>query len=123
MPRPASPRDWYNPAVVPSPQPPRKSKGSEETRLLWRMAGMGFWLASAAGGGVALGWLLDHLLGTSPLWLIIGGIAGITVGMADLFRSAYRLMKSMDKRRAGPQRPAAGATEHEDDGDRQGEDG
>ena len=51
---------------------------------------MGFELFSEILAGVLIGLGLDWLFGTSPVFLIIGSIAGVTVGMISFIRQASR---------------------------------
>lgn len=43
-------------------------------------AGIGMLNAVCLMGGAALGWLADHSLGTLPLFLLLGLLAGATLG-------------------------------------------
>ena len=43
-------------------------------------AGIGMLNAICLLGGGALGWLIDHSLGTLPLFLLLGLVVGIVVG-------------------------------------------
>jgi F0F1-type ATP synthase assembly protein I len=44
-------------------------------------AGLGMLNALCLLGGIGLGWLLDDVLGTVPLFLFLGLILGIVVGV------------------------------------------
>jgi hypothetical protein len=44
-------------------------------------AGLGVLNAFCLLGGGALGWLLDHVLGTLPLFLMVGLVAGLAAGV------------------------------------------
>jgi ATP synthase protein I len=48
---------------------------------------LGATLAGSVLGGVALGYLLDRWLGTSPWLLLIGSILGILSGLAQLYKT------------------------------------
>ena len=69
------------------------SRQEEELQLGWRMAGLAFTMASEAGAGAILGWLVDHFAGTAPTGLLVGSIAGIAVGMLSFIRGAFALNK------------------------------
>ena len=69
------------------------SRQEEELRLGWRMAGLAFTMASEAGAGALMGWLVDHFAGTAPTGLLVGSIAGIAVGMLSFVRGAFALNK------------------------------
>lgn len=44
-------------------------------------AGIGMFGAVCLLGGAALGWLVDHAVGTLPLFLMLGLLAGLGVGV------------------------------------------
>jgi F0F1-type ATP synthase assembly protein I len=44
-------------------------------------AGLGLLNALCLGGGLAIGWFVDQALGTLPLFLFIGLIGGIVMGV------------------------------------------
>ncbi len=44
-------------------------------------AGLGVLNATCLLGGVALGWWLDHTLGTLPVFLMVGLLAGLARGV------------------------------------------
>src|SRR4029453_2192445 len=69
------------------------SQQEEELRLGWRMAGLAFTMASEAGAGALMGWLVDHFAGTAPTGLLGGSIAGIAVGLLSFVRGAFALNK------------------------------
>jgi ATP synthase protein I len=48
---------------------------------------LGATLAGSVLGGVALGYLLDRWLGTSPWLLLIGSILGILSGLTQLYKT------------------------------------
>lgn len=52
-----------------------------------RYAGLGFQFAAAMGVLGWLGWWLDETLSTSPLFLIVGILAGATGGFISLIKS------------------------------------
>jgi len=67
---------------------------------LWRMSGMGIELASHIVAGLLIGWLLDYWLKTSPLWLVIGTVAGVVVGMVQFIRSALKAQRQSTRQAA-----------------------
>jgi ATP synthase protein I len=77
---------------------------TEETRMLWRLAGMGFQFGTEIIAGVLLGWFVDRMWGTAPWGVVIGAIAGILVAMMHLLRQAMRLNREMDRTDAGRKR-------------------
>ncbi len=70
-------------------QPPkpgrRRPEPPEETDRAypgpWAYAGLGMVDAFCLLSGGALGWLLDHVLGTLPLFLMVGLVAGLAVAV------------------------------------------
>lgn len=56
------------------PDPPRPNPGIME------FAGLGALLTVCTLAGLGLGWLLDSIAGTLPIFLMVGLIAGIAVG-------------------------------------------
>jgi ATP synthase protein I len=77
-------------------RPPQMSSAA-----LWRLSGMGFELFSEIIAGVLVGLGLDWLFGTSPVFLIIGSIAGVTVGMVSFIRQASRTTPPKGERKPG----------------------
>ena len=59
-------------------------RGSRETGLY---LALGAQLAGSVLGGVALGYLLDRWLSTSPWLLLIGSILGIVSGLIQLYKT------------------------------------
>ena len=54
----------------------------------WALLGLGTTLAGCLVGLTALGWLIDHLAGTFPVFLLIG----LVLGIAATARLAYTEM-------------------------------
>ncbi|MDQ1530240.1 MAG: putative F0F1-ATPase subunit Ca2+/Mg2+ transporter [Microbacteriaceae bacterium] len=54
----------------------------------WALLGLGTTLAGCLVGPTALGWLIDHLAGTFPVFLLIG----LVLGIAATARLAYTEM-------------------------------
>jgi len=84
------------------------SSREDKRNPLWRMSGMGIELASHIVAGLLIGWLLDYWLKTSPLWLVIGTVAGVVVGMVDFIRSALKAQRQAT-RQAEARRPEKAA--------------
>ena len=61
---------------------------------------MGLQLASHIVAGLLIGWLIDRWLDTSPIWLTVGMIAGLVIGMADFIRSALKAVRQSSPRPA-----------------------
>jgi F0F1-type ATP synthase assembly protein I len=76
---------------------PRR-EDDEEQRLGWRMAGIGFEVASEVAAGTILGWLFDRWQGTAPRGVLIGATIGIAVGLWSLVRNSLRLNRELDRK-------------------------
>jgi F0F1-type ATP synthase assembly protein I len=55
----------------------------------WALLGLGTTLAGCLVGPTLLGWLVDHLAGTFPIFLLIG----LVLGIAATARLAYTEMR------------------------------
>lgn len=77
-----------------------------ETRIGWRMAGLGMETASFVLGGVVLGWVIRETFGGGDVWIILGAVAGIASGISQLIRGGLKLNRQLDRaaerRDAGP---------------------
>jgi ATP synthase protein I len=62
-------------------------------------------LVSGVLGGLGLGWLADHFVGTSPFGLIVGGLGGAIASIVLVVWSASR-MTSDQARPGAPADPA-----------------
>lgn len=69
-------------------------------------------VAAQVGAGLLLGWLFDRWRGTDPTGLMVGGIAGIAVGLFSLVKGALKLNRDLDHRH-----PTAGRGKPLDDDD------
>lgn len=75
----------------------RGSREAEETRVGYRMLGLGFQVVSEVGAGLLGGWLLHWATGWR--WgVVVGGAAGIAVGLYTMIRSAWRLNADLEAR-------------------------
>jgi len=70
----------------------------DEVRTGWRMAGIGFEVASEVAAGALIGWGVDSIAGTGRRWTLIGAIAGIVVGLFSLIRGTLKLNRELDRR-------------------------
>lgn len=57
-----------------------------------RFVGIGFTLALMFGAPIAVGYVLDRLVGTFPLFLLLGVAAGFAMSLYYV----YRALKSLD---------------------------
>lgn len=80
---------------------PDRARESRERSIGWRMAGIGMQTSSEVLAGSLLGWAADRWLGTSPRWTLVGGIAGIAVGLTTLIRGAAKANRELDEARRG----------------------
>ena len=79
-----------------SGKPARTTTDDVETRIGWRMAGIGMEVASTVAGGALIGWLVDRWRGGTT-WLLVGSIAGLVVGMWTLVRGTLKLNKQLER--------------------------
>lgn len=70
---------------------PPDGKERNPWRQVGVVLGMGFSFAAAVVIGVFLGLWLDKKLGTTPLFTLILGAAGLAAGVAELLRELKRL--------------------------------
>ncbi|MCP3902324.1 MAG: AtpZ/AtpI family protein [Planctomycetes bacterium] len=96
-----------------TPSEPRPNTAEAESRRLWRLAAMGGTMASEILAGTLIGWAIDAIFGTKPMWIVICTIAGVIVGMATFIRSA--MSESRQAGRAG--RDFAARHHHDQPGD------
>jgi len=78
---------------------PSGSRERRENSIGWRMAGLGMQTSSEVVAGALVGWVIDRWAGTSPAGLLVGGIAGIVVGLSTLIRGAMRANREFEKAR------------------------
>jgi F0F1-type ATP synthase assembly protein I len=90
--------------MEPGPGPKPTQREREEVRMGFRMMGIGFEAVSQVVAGLLLGWLWDQWRG-SEIGVIVGGAAGVLVGVLSLVKSAWKLNAELDrsaaKRRKG----------------------
>ncbi len=51
-----------------------------------RLTGLGWYIAFCVAGGVLLGWGVDNLLGTTPLFILVGTVLGSVVAFWGIYR-------------------------------------
>ena len=59
-------------------------------------------MASEILAGLVLGWLIDKWAGTDKIFLIIGTIMGIIVGMTSFIRTALKASKAAGRQDSRP---------------------
>ncbi len=70
-----------------------------QTGGLWRLSAMGFTFVSMIIAGGLLGWGISWVLEqpeNKRLFIIIGTIIGIIIGMVDFIRAARRAIREID---------------------------
>ena len=70
------------------PPKPRSGAAGDWPRALREAApyiGLGWTFAIAVALGVAAGYWLDDRLGTGPLFMVLGGLAGMAAAFVELF--------------------------------------
>jgi hypothetical protein len=77
--------------------PTKPGATDAEVRVGWRMAGLGMQVASEVAAGALVGWLIDRWRGGGTTATLIGGIAGISVGLWTLLRGALALNRDLDR--------------------------
>lgn len=68
-----------------------------ESRVGWRLAGVGMQAASEVMAGALLGWLVDRWRGHGSVGLLTGAIIGIVVAMWTLLKVGLRLNRELDR--------------------------
>jgi uncharacterized protein YneF (UPF0154 family) len=56
------------------------------------LAGMGLAVACCLVAGLALGWFLDHQLGTAPVFVLLGMASGIVLGVSGSYRQMRKYL-------------------------------
>ena len=69
---------------------------------LWKLSAMGFTMASEILAGLVLGWLVDKWVGTDKIFLIIGTVMGIIVGMTSFIRTALKASQAAEQQDQRP---------------------
>ena len=99
-------------------RPEREDEDTEdEVRVGWRMGGLGMEVAAQVAAGAVLGWLYDKWRGSAPTGLLVGGIAGIVVGLFSMIRGAMKLNQELERKHptAGRGRPLVDDEDEEDE--------
>ena len=78
---------------------PGKGQDDPNTAGIWRMASVGWTLVCEIIAGMVLGYGIDWLVGTDRVFLVIGAISGVLVGMAGFIRSALAENRRMERER------------------------
>ena len=75
-------------ALTPKPRVPGPMGKYEQANLAWRMV---IELVTGLGLGGVLGYGLDHLLGTTPLMMVVFIFLGLAAGIKTMMRTASEL--------------------------------
>lgn len=75
---------------------------------LWKLSAMGFTMACEILAGLLLGWLVDSWVGTDKVFLVIGTIMGIIVGMTGFIRAALKASRAEGRAASGRGGPNGG---------------
>lgn len=75
----------------------KAARDDAETRIGWRMAGLGFEVAAQVAAGALLGWLYDRYIGHGTSGILVGAILGLAVAMWTLIRGSLKLNRELDK--------------------------
>ncbi|MGH3344697.1 MAG: AtpZ/AtpI family protein [Carbonactinosporaceae bacterium] len=70
-------------------QPPDERPGLS----LFALTSIGMLNALCLLAGVALGWLVDQHLGTTPVFIFVGMVLGIVAGVAGTYREIRKYLK------------------------------
>lgn len=77
--------------------PDRQRRDDVETRVGWKMAGIGMQVTSEVAAGALIGWLIDRWRGHGHLGVLIGSVCGICVGLFTLIRQSLLLNRHLDR--------------------------
>lgn len=74
-----------------------RERDEAETRIGWKMAGIGMQVTSEVAAGALLGWLFDYWRGSGHIGVLVGSVCGICVGLYSLIRQSLILNKQLDR--------------------------
>lgn len=90
--------DDYGPVMTTDPASPRRPDPDDPPTnrrpppTAVTLLGLGIANACALVAGLALGWFVDHELGTAPVFLLVGLASGIVLGVVGTFVEIRRFL-------------------------------
>ncbi|MGH3319400.1 MAG: AtpZ/AtpI family protein [Streptosporangiaceae bacterium] len=75
--------------------PTNESRSSDEKPGFGAFALLGLGVANAGAVvvGCVLGWLVDSRLGTTPAFIVVGGLVGIVSGVLGMYREIRKYLQ------------------------------
>ncbi len=71
----------------------------EAKARMFRLMGMGWTLVTEVAAGLLLGWGVDWIFGYDKVFLIVGAIVGLLVGMFSFIRSGMAENRRLEQER------------------------
>ena len=93
---------------------PRKDEHYSQAHLAWRMV---IELVAGLLIGFGMGYGLDSLFGTLPIFLVIFTLLGLAAGIKTMMRSAQEIQQKKEAADAAGTAPSGGDDERTKDGD------
>ena len=93
---------------------PHQEQGLSQAHLAWRMV---IELVAGLLIGFGMGYGLDSLFGTMPVFLVLFTLLGLAAGIKTMMRSAREVQKSQPAAAADEEAPGTGDDERARDGD------
>ena len=77
----------------------KTNQSPEDQTRMWRLAGMGWTLVTELIAGMLFGWGLDWAFGTEKVFIIVGAIVGLLVGLSSFIRAALAENRRLEQER------------------------
>lgn len=94
--------------------PPHQDSHYSQAQLAWRMV---IELVAGLLIGFGMGYGLDRLFGTLPIFLVLFTLLGLAAGINTMLRSAREIQQQSGADTAEGQSPEEGGDKRDDDGD------